>query len=42
MPTPDGVALRCVSCGRRYAIVDDIPVMLVEEATIEPEGRGGA
>ena len=41
-PTADGTALRCAACGRRYAIVDDIPVMLVEEATIEPEGRRGA
>jgi uncharacterized protein YbaR (Trm112 family) len=41
-PTPDGAGLRCASCGRRYPIVDDIPVMLVEEATIRaggPEGR---
>jgi uncharacterized protein YbaR (Trm112 family) len=38
-PTPDGAGLRCASCGRRYPIVDDIPVMLVEEATTEPEGR---
>jgi uncharacterized protein YbaR (Trm112 family) len=41
-PTPDGAALLCAACGRRYPIVDDIPVMLVEEATIEPEGRRGA
>ncbi|HET6278174.1 MAG TPA: Trm112 family protein [Candidatus Polarisedimenticolia bacterium] len=36
-PTPDGTALFCHSCRRRYAIVDDIPIMLIEEATIEPE-----
>ncbi len=37
--TPDGQGLRCGACRRRYEIVDDIPIMLVEEATIEPEGR---
>jgi uncharacterized protein YbaR (Trm112 family) len=41
-PTPDGAALRCSACGRRYAIVNDIPEMVVEEATIEPEGGRGA
>jgi len=35
--TSDGTALLCGSCRRRYAIVDDIPIMLIEEATIEPE-----
>ena len=40
-PTADGTGLCCATCGRRYPIVDDIPVMLVEEATIEPEGRRG-
>lgn len=35
--TADGTALLCHSCRRRYAIVDDIPIMLIEEATIEPE-----
>jgi uncharacterized protein YbaR (Trm112 family) len=35
--TPDGKGLLCGSCRRRYAIVDDIPIMLVEEASIEPE-----
>ena len=28
----EGQRLVCVSCGRRYPIVDDIPVMLIEEA----------
>jgi uncharacterized protein len=41
-PTADGGGLRCVSCHRRYPVVDDIPVMLVEEAALEPEDRGGA
>ncbi|MBI1951251.1 MAG: Trm112 family protein [Acidobacteria bacterium] len=37
--TPDGTGLVCRSCRRRYPIVDDIPIMLVEEATIPPEDR---
>jgi uncharacterized protein len=32
---PDSSALKCVSCKRVYPIVDDIPVMLVDEAKIE-------
>ncbi|HUP66084.1 MAG TPA: Trm112 family protein [Thermoanaerobaculia bacterium] len=28
--------LRCVRCARVYPIVSDIPVMLVEEAVVEP------
>lgn len=35
-PTPDGTGLVCRTCHRRYPIVDDIPVMLVDEATLEP------
>lgn len=31
----DGSGLKCVSCHRVYPIRDDIPVMLVDEATIE-------
>lgn len=38
-PTPDGGGLVCLTCRRRYPIVDDIPVMLVDEATVEPEER---
>ena len=38
-PTPEGTALLCRACRRRYPIVDDIPVLLVEEAVVEPEGR---
>jgi hypothetical protein len=30
--TEDGKALVCQACRLRYAIVDDIPVMLVDEA----------
>jgi uncharacterized protein YbaR (Trm112 family) len=33
----EGEALACVRCGTRFAIVDDIPRMLVEDATL-PEG----
>jgi uncharacterized protein YbaR (Trm112 family) len=31
----NGTALKCGSCKRVYAIKDDIPVMLIDEATIE-------
>ena len=31
----NGTALRCEGCRRVYPIKDDIPVMLVDEATIE-------
>ncbi len=33
---PDQSALKCVGCHRVYPIRDDIPVMLIDEATIEP------
>ncbi len=37
--TSGGDGLKCVSCHRVYPIRDDIPVMLIDEATIEsPEG----
>jgi uncharacterized protein YbaR (Trm112 family) len=32
----DGTALKCAKCKRVYPIKDDIPVMLLDEATIEP------
>lgn len=32
----DGGSLKCVACHRVYPIRDDIPVMLIDEATIEP------
>jgi uncharacterized protein YbaR (Trm112 family) len=32
----DGTALKCAQCHRVYPIKDDIPVMLIDEATIEP------
>jgi uncharacterized protein YbaR (Trm112 family) len=31
----DGTALKCDTCKRVYPIKDDIPVMLIDEATIE-------
>ncbi len=34
----DGSALACESCRRVYPIRDDIPILIVEEATIETEG----
>ncbi len=32
----DGAALKCATCKRVYPIKDDIPVMLLDEATVEP------
>jgi uncharacterized protein YbaR (Trm112 family) len=37
-PKADGSGLKCVVCKRVYPIRDDIPVMLVDEATIEEDG----
>ena len=34
--TADGNGLRCGACSRVYPIRDDIPVMLIDEAVIEP------
>lgn len=34
---PDESGLKCVECKRVYPIRDDIPVMLVDEATIETD-----
>lgn len=34
--TPDNNGLKCIQCHRVYPIQDGIPVMIVEEATIEP------
>ena len=34
---PDGSGLKCVQCKRVYPIRDYIPVMLIDEATIEDE-----
>jgi uncharacterized protein len=35
--TADGAGLKCGSCRRVYPIRDEIPVMLPEEAKIDPE-----
>ncbi len=35
--TADEKGLKCVKCNRVYPIKDEIPVMLIEEASIEPE-----
>jgi uncharacterized protein len=32
----NGAGLKCATCNRVYPIKDDIPVMLIDEATIEP------
>jgi LSD1 subclass zinc finger protein len=32
-----GAGLKCAQCSRVYPIKDDIPVMLIDEATIEGE-----
>ena len=37
---PDGSGLKCVACHRVYPIRDDIPVMLIDEATIEGKAVG--
>ena len=34
----DGSGLKCVACHRVYPVRDDIPVMLIDEATIEEDG----
>ena len=34
--TQDGQGLRCGQCRRVYSIKDDIPIMLVDHATIDP------
>ncbi len=41
-PVHDDTGLKCGTCHRVYPITDDIPVMLVDEATIEepPETQG--
>jgi uncharacterized protein len=35
--TADGAGLKCGSCRRVYPIRDEIPVMLPEEAKVDPE-----
>ena len=38
----DNSGLHCVACRRVYPIRDDIPVMLIDEATIEGDDRARA
>lgn len=33
---PDESGLKCTECKRVYPIREDIPVMLIDEATVEP------
>jgi uncharacterized protein len=33
----DGSGLKCIECRRVYPVRDDIPVMLIDEATIEDD-----
>ena len=35
----NGAGLQCQTCRRVYPIKDDIPVMLIDEATIEGEAK---
>lgn len=35
--TADDKGLKCGVCHRVYPIKDDIPVMIVDEATVEPD-----
>ena len=35
--TADGQGLKCSKCHRVYPIKDDIPVMIVDQAKVEPE-----
>jgi uncharacterized protein YbaR (Trm112 family) len=34
--TADEKGLKCASCHRVYPIKDDIPVMIIDEASVEP------
>jgi uncharacterized protein YbaR (Trm112 family) len=34
--TADEKGLKCVSCHRVYPVKDDIPVMITDEASVEP------
>ena len=38
---PDADVLTCTSCGRRYPVVDGIPVLLLDEASPPVNAPGG-
>lgn len=40
-PRPESATLRCTQCGLGYPVVDDIPVLLVDEATRDEAGSDG-
>lgn len=40
--TADGQGLRCGECRRVYPIREDIPVMLLDQATVEGKSDGEA
>lgn len=37
----EGQALKCDTCHRVYPIRDEIPVMMIDQATIEPPSEEG-
>ena len=37
VPVNEGAGLKCQQCRRIYPVKDDIPIMLIDEATIEGE-----
>jgi uncharacterized protein YbaR (Trm112 family) len=36
----DASGIKCTECRRVYPVRNDIPALIVEEATVEDEGRG--
>lgn len=36
-PTPDQQGLKCPTCKRVYPVRDDIPIMIVSDARIDPD-----
>ena len=36
IPKEDGSGLKCTECRRVYPVRDDIPIMLIDQATVEP------